>query len=75
MTTAQALALLHGDDHFVYSKRFNFSIEKLEERYPDVVPDRVIAAVMMITEDDVEAHYQRITRELQQLMGVDPDSL
>lgn len=70
MTTLQAQTLLHEDENFVYSKRFDYSIEKLEERYPDGCPDRVIAAVLMITEDDVEEYYQRIVRSLQGHMGV-----
>ncbi len=71
MTTAQAQALLQEDETFIYSKRFEFSIEKLEARYPDGCPDRLIANVLLITEDDVEEHYQRIVRLLQAHMGVD----
>lgn len=70
MTTAQAQVLLHEDENFVYSKRFDYSLQKVLERYPEAVPDRVTAALLMITEDDVEAHWQGIVVKLRNRMGV-----
>lgn len=69
MTTDQARHLILTDETFVYTKRFEYNIHKLKERYPDEAPVRVIAAVLMITEDDVEAEYERIVRKLRQHMG------
>jgi hypothetical protein len=70
VTTAEARSLIVNDESFIYSKRFNYDLKELEERYPDGCPDRVTAAVLMITEDDVESHYQRIVRILRNTMGV-----
>jgi hypothetical protein len=70
MTTDQARHLIHNDDKFVYSKRFEYDLDRLVSRYPEECPDRVIAAVLMITEDDVESEYERIARKLRMLMGV-----
>lgn len=70
MTTDQARQLIHNDDKFIYSKRFEYNLDKLTERYPEESPNRVIAAVLMITEDDVESEYERVARKLRTLMGV-----
>jgi hypothetical protein len=73
VTTAEARDLIVNDENFVYSKRFNYDLLELEDRYPDGCPDRVSAAVLMITEDDVEGHYQRIMRILRNAMGVNDE--
>lgn len=70
MTTALARSRIAHDEDFIYSKRFSYSLALLLERYPDGVPDRVLAAALMITEDDIEAHYQRIVRTLRTAMGI-----
>jgi hypothetical protein len=71
VTTNQAHTLLHEDENFVYSKRFGYSLQKVLERYPEAAPDRVTAGLLMITEDDVETHWQGIVRKLRDRMGVD----
>jgi hypothetical protein len=70
VTTSQAKQLIESDPDFIYSKRFNYSLAELQKRYPDGCPDRIIAAVLMITEDDVEAIYQKIVVKLRNAMGV-----
>lgn len=64
MTTQQAKLLIETDDDFVYSKRHNYSLAELRRRHPEGCPDRVIAAVLLVTEDDVEARYQVIVTKL-----------
>jgi hypothetical protein len=71
MTTEQARHLIHTDDQFIYSKRFNYSLEELMKRHPDGCPNRVIASVLMITEDDVDELYEQIVAKLRSAMGVD----
>jgi hypothetical protein len=70
MTTAQAKLAIEADPDFIYSKRFNYSLVELKRRYPEGCPDRIVAAVLMITEDDVEAIYKRIVLKLRESMGV-----
>lgn len=60
MTTLQAKALLDNDPDFVYSKRHNYSLAELERKHPEGCPDRLIAAVLLITEDDAEERLARI---------------
>ncbi len=70
MHTAEARARIISEEDFVYSKRFGFSLLKVEERYPDGAPHRLIAAMLMITEEDVQEHYNRIVDVLRAKMGV-----
>ena len=69
MTTEQARQMLYEDPDFIALKRYDYSLTKLMERYPDGCPDRIIASALMITEDDVEALHQEIVRKLRKAMG------
>lgn len=71
MTAAQAKALLEQDPDFVVSKRHDYSLSKLADRYPDGCPDRVIAAVLLMTEDDVAERRAAIVRSLREAVGAD----
>lgn len=75
MTAEQARHLIMTDERFVYAKRYNYDIEEMLLRYPESCPDHVIAAALMITEDDVEEVYERIVLKLRELMGVGEDPL
>lgn len=71
MTTPQAKQLIQSDEDFIYTKRFNFSLAELRVRYPEGCPDRLIATVLMLTEDDVEEAYQKVVAKLRERMGVE----
>ncbi len=70
LTTSEVRRLIAEDPDFVHLKRFDYSIRKLLERYPDGCPTRIIAQALMITEEDVEAQYQSIVVKLRESMGV-----
>jgi helix-turn-helix protein len=70
MNTAQAKQLIEEKEDFVYSKRFEYSLKKVMERYPDGCPDRIIAAVLLITEDEVQEIYETVVNKLRIGMGV-----
>lgn len=71
MTEEDAREKVRTDPQFVYHKRYEYSIAKLEERYPDGCPDNVIAAALMIPEVEVEAEYAKVVVKLRDLMGVE----
>jgi DNA-binding NarL/FixJ family response regulator len=71
MTTQQAKTLIESDPDFVYAKRFNYSIEEVLKRHPDGCQNRMIASILMVTEDDVDEWYRRIVEKLRDAMGVD----
>lgn len=63
--------MISTDPDYISSKRFDYSLEKLLERYPDGCPDRVIASVLMIDETEVEQSYARIVEKLRKMMKID----
>jgi hypothetical protein len=62
--------MLEANADFVAIKRYGNSLIKLEERYPDGCPDHIIAQALLITEEQVEARYQKIIACLRADIGV-----
>ena len=62
------LNLLNTDDDFIAIKRFDFSLSRLLERYPDGAPNSIIASALMIEEDEVETLYESIVAKLREIM-------
>lgn len=58
------------EPEFINIKRFEYDLRRVEEKYPDGAPSKVIAAGMCVKEEEIEDHMKRITAELQRLMGV-----
>lgn len=58
---------------FIAIARFDFSLAKLEERYPDGAPKKVIASALRMSEDEVEAAYQAAVLKLRAAMKVEVD--
>lgn len=63
--------MVETDPDFIALKRFDNSLAKLEERYPDGAPDHVIAGALHITEEEVRLRFARITAELRGKMKVE----
>lgn len=61
---------IENSPDWIAIKRFNYSLNKLLERYPDGVPDRIIAQALQINEEEVEIIYQKILSKLRNKMGV-----
>jgi hypothetical protein len=70
MTPEEIRHKLATDEDYIPLKRFDYSLKKLLERYPDGVPDRIIAQSLLVEEEQVEVLYQEIVTKLQQLMKV-----
>lgn len=71
MKSQEARRLIATDPDYIYLKRFDFSLEQLIERHPGGVPDRVIAAALMITEEGVGDLYNLIIAKLREAMKVE----
>lgn len=61
------------DPHFVNSKRFNYDIENVLNRYPDGCPEHVIASLLQIELDDISEIYEEIVLKLRKEMGIETD--
>ena len=70
MTNSNIKILLENDPDFIALKRFEFSLDKLIDRYPDGCPSHVIAGALGITEEAVEVMYQDIIQKLRITMKV-----
>lgn len=70
MTITEIKAKIAEEGDFVNLKRFNFSLKKLLERYPEGCPNRIIAHALALVENEVEDLYQQAVNRLRELMGV-----
>ena len=73
MTSNEARELLSTDPDFIYSKRFDFSLKKLLDRYPDGAPTKVIAQSLMMTEDELQELEQTIIIKIRQGLRIEVD--
>lgn len=71
MTTEEAIQRIQNDPDFVALKRFEYSLEKVMERFPEGAPDRTIAQALMISEDDVPRLYAEIVVRLREKLKVE----
>jgi hypothetical protein len=55
---------------FISLRRYNNSLKRLMERYPDGCPTHIVASALEITEDELETRYQKIVTTLKTRMGV-----
>lgn len=73
MTSAEARELLANSPDWIHSKRFDFSIKKLLERYPDGAPSKVIAQALMMTEDELQELEASIIIKIREQLNVTID--
>jgi hypothetical protein len=73
-TTTDAQRRLDEEPDFVNLKRFGYSLEATVTHFPDGAPDKVIAAALLITEDDVQALWAAIAEKLRVAMKVDANA-
>ena len=74
MDTHEARRRVQEDPDYVDLKRWDYSLEKVVNHYPEGAPDRLVATALMITEDDVETCYQQIVLKLRNAMKVEVDA-
>jgi hypothetical protein len=56
---------------FIFLKRFDYSLAALVNKYPGGVPNRVVAAALMVTEDDVDDIYENIILKLRDILKIE----
>ena len=71
MTQQEAKQLIDSNPDFIHSKRFDNSLSKCLDRYPDGAPTKLIASSLLMSEDEVEALYGKVIRKLRNAMKVD----
>jgi hypothetical protein len=71
MTEEETRKKVNTVPDFVNSKRYDHSLKKLEDRYPDGAPDNVIANALMIEVEEVEPEFDKVVVKLRKEMGVE----
>ena len=61
---------LNNDPDFFDSKRFDYSIRNALERYPDGVPNKLIAQGLCVSEAKLEELYQSAIVKLRKILKV-----
>lgn len=60
--------LIDLDPDFIAIKRFDFSLKKALERYPDGAPDKVIAQALNMSEEELKVLYESVLEKLRKKM-------
>ena len=61
---------IQSDPDFVNLKRYDYSVEKVLERFPDGAPVKLIAQGLMMTEPEVEELLQSVIQKLRASLKV-----
>ena len=61
---------IETEPDFVNLKRFDFSLEKVLEKYPEGAPPRLVAQALLMTEEEVEELFQETVVKLREVMKV-----
>lgn len=64
MDESKNTKMIHDDPDFVLLKRYNFSLKKVMERFPEGASNRIIAQALGITEQEVDEAYAAIIEKL-----------
>ncbi len=64
MNLEETRLLIETDPDWIAIKRFDYSLKKLLERYPEGAPNRIICQALMMDETQVETLYQAILQKL-----------
>jgi hypothetical protein len=57
------------DEDTIALKRYSYSLASLQAKHKDdPIPNKLIAAALLLTEEELEAEYERIVKKLQTLM-------
>ena len=59
---------IENDPDYVHIKRFNYSLKRLLERYPDGVPERIMCQALQLTPEEMELLYKSILEKLKASM-------
>jgi hypothetical protein len=70
MNSEEVKRRIDQEDDFVYMPRFDYSLEKFLDKYPEGANNRLIAQALMMTEEEVEELYKEAVKQLREALGV-----
>lgn len=68
MITPEQQRRLEQDPDYILLTRYDNSLKRLLERYPDGAPDRIIGQAIGMSELEVQEAYEAIVRKLRRMM-------
>ena len=71
MNYEQVKKKIDSEPDYIYSKRFGNSLAACVERYPEGASTKLIAQVLLMTEEEVEETYLQVVEKLRDIMKVD----
>jgi hypothetical protein len=66
----QTRSKLENDPDFIAIKRFGFSLDAISERYPEGCPKHIIGKALLLSDDEIDALYDKIVLSLREKMKV-----
>jgi glycerol-3-phosphate responsive antiterminator len=69
-TVEETRSKIESDPDYVALKRFDYSIKKVLEKYPDGAPVKVIAQGLLMTEEEVEELLGTVILKLRDRLNV-----
>ena len=71
LTQEEIQKKLENDPDFIFSAKYNNSIEQIIEKHPTGCPDKLIAKVLRLeSPEEVESIYQGIVKKLREKMTI-----
>lgn len=64
MTDEEILKRLQTEEDFVFAPRYKNSVTELLRRYPDGVPDRIVAQALQIHPEEVSEAFERVVEKI-----------
>lgn len=64
MTDEEMVEKLMTEPDFIFGPKYRNSVQELLRRYPEGVPDRIIAQVLGITVPEVEVAFQLVIQKI-----------
>ena len=62
--------MVSDQDDFILLRRYNYSLQKLVDKYPDGCPDHIIATALGVDEAAVKERFAKIIACLRDRIGV-----
>lgn len=66
MTSESIRHKIENEPDFIDSKKFDYSLRKILAKYPNGVPDRLIAQALHLSEAEINQHFQQILDKLKE---------
>jgi hypothetical protein len=61
---------INTDPDYIAIKRFDYSLDKVIEKYPDGAPTKVICTALLMEEEEVMEMYEKIVLKIRGMLDI-----